>query len=220
VVAFVDGFTVVRPGWREALEDAFGDGADVVTGPVLREDAVGFEADALERKRIAGRSVCYFDGGNVAFGSDLLDRLDGFDEYLRIGGSRDAAHRVARLAGRTDWAGSLTAERSADTHGDIGYGWKYRSLAYRLAKNYGLRPTVIWRTVRQAVGDARNELRAVFSGGRRPSQWLGDGRDVSLNAIRGAVDGRRARLRDGSPARNPNGVSSRADRAVHTHDWR
>jgi glycosyltransferase involved in cell wall biosynthesis len=219
-IAFVDGFTVVRPGWREALEGAFVGDTDVVTGPVLRQAAVGFEADAPEQKRIAGRAVTYFNGANVAFDAGVLDRLDGFDEYLRIGGSRDAAHRVARLGGRTDWVEALTAERSTDTHRDTGYGWKYRSLAYRLAKNYGLRPTVIWRTVRQALSDARSELRSVYAGDRRPSQWLGDGRDVSVNAVRGAVDGRVARLRDRSPARNPNGVSSRTDRAVHTHDWR
>ncbi|NIS29963.1 MAG: glycosyltransferase, partial [Actinobacteria bacterium] len=45
VIAFVDGFTVVRPGWREALEGAFVDDADVVTGPVLRRAAVGFETE-------------------------------------------------------------------------------------------------------------------------------------------------------------------------------
>lgn len=220
VIAFVDGFTVVRQGWREALEGAFVDGADVVTGPVLRRAAVGFEAQAPEHKRIAGREVTYFDGGNVAFDADLLDRLDGFDEYLRIGGSRDAAHRVAKLEGRTDWAEALTVERSPAADQETVYGWKYRSLAYRLAKNYGLRPSVVLRTVRQALGDARGELRAVVSGDQRPSEWLGEGRDVLVNGVRGAVDGRVARLRDRSPARNPNGVSSRTDRAVHTHDWR
>ncbi len=220
VIAFVDGFTVVRPGWREALEGAFVDDADVVTGPVLRRAAVGFETEAPERKRIAGRAVTYFDGGNVAFDAGLLDRLDGFDEYLEIGGSRDAAHRVAKLDGRTDWAEALTVERSPDADRETAYGWKYRSLAYRLVKNYGLRPSVVLRTARQALGDARGELSTVVSGERRPSQWLGEGRDVLVNTLRGSLDGRVARMRDRSEARNPNGVSSRADRAVHTHDWR
>jgi hypothetical protein len=220
VVAFVDGFTVVRPGWREALEGAVADGADVVTGPVLRGDGVGFEADAPERKRIAGRAVSYFDGGNVAFDADLLGQLDGFDEYLRIGGSRDAAHRIARLEGRTDWAGALTAERSADTHGDVGYGWKYRSLAYRLGKNYGLRPTVLRRLAGHAGRDGVAELRRVAGGESEPSRWLGAGRDVTVNIAVGLKDGLLARRKDGKPRRNPRGRSARTDRAVTVYDYR
>jgi glycosyltransferase involved in cell wall biosynthesis len=220
VIALVDGFTVVQPGWREALEEAILEGTDVVTGPVHHRTAVGFETKAPEHRRIAGREVTYFDGGNAAMTGELLERLDGFDEYLLIGGARDAAHRVATLEGRTDWAEAVTAKRASASREETAYGWKYRSLAYRLAKNYGLRPSVAWRTVRQALGDARGEFRPVLTGQRRPSQWLGEGRDVLVNGLRGAVDGRIARLRDRSPARNPNGVSSRSDRAVHTHDWR
>lgn len=214
VVAFVDGFTVVRPGWYDAVEAAL-DTATVVTGPVYRDiDPVG-----PERHRIAGREVTYFDGGNVAFEADLLDRLDGFDEYLAIGGARDAAHRVARLGGHTTWTEPLAAERTASGR-ERAYGWKYRSLAYRLVKNYGLRPAVGWRTIGQALADAGSELRSVLAGDRAPSTWLGEGRDVSFNTVRGAIDGRLARLRDRSLARNPNGVSSRTEREVHVHDWR
>lgn len=219
VVAFVDGYTAVSPGWREALESAVDTGAAVVAGPVAGREA-GDEADGPERRRVGPREVTYFDGGNVAIDAGLLDRLDGFDEYLAIGGARDAAHRVAALDERTDWAPALHAARSPDATRRTAYGWKYRSLAYRLAKNYGLRPSTVWRTVRSALGDGRGELRSVLSGERLASGWLGDGRDVLVNAIRGASDGWLARIRDRSPARNPNGVSSRPDRAVRTHDWR
>jgi glycosyltransferase involved in cell wall biosynthesis len=220
VIAFVDGFTVVQPGWRSALEDAITAGADVVTGPVMHRAEVGFEKQAPEQRRIAGREVTYFDGGNGALTRDLLERLDGFDEYLRIGGARDAAHRVASLGGHAEWAEALTAERAPAAQEGTAYGWKYRSLAYRLAKNYGLRPSIVLQTVRQALTDGRGELKPVITGDRQPSQWLGQGRDVLVNGIRGAIDGRVARLRDRRPARNPNGLSSRSHRAVHTHDWR
>jgi hypothetical protein len=114
----------------------------------------------------------------------------------------------------------MTVERAAESGRERTYAWKYRSLAYRLAKNYGLRPFVGWRTTRQALGDAWTELRAVRAGDRRPSSWFGEGRDVAVNVARGAVDGWLARRRDRTAARNPNGVSSRDDRAVHVHDWR
>ena len=220
VVAFVDGFTVVREGWRDALVDAMEDGASVVTGPVVRRDAVGFVADAPERRRIGGREVTYVDGGNVAVDADLLRRLDGFDEYLEIGGSRDLAHRLAGVGSRTDWVEGQAVERHPDAGPRASYGWKYRSLAYRLAKNYGVRPSVGWRVVRSALGEGRGELGAVVAGERRPTSWLGNGRDVGVNTVVGTVDGWAARLRDRSEARNPHGLDDRADRAVRVRDWR
>lgn len=219
-IAFVDGFTVVRAGWRDALEGSLANGAEVVVGPVSSRSGGDTGADGPEQRRVGGREVTYFDGGNVAFSAELLGRLDGFDEYLAIGGSRDLAHRVARLRERPVWADGLAVERGGGTGMKRTFGWKYRSLAYRLAKNYGLRPFVAWRTVRQALGDGWAELRAVRVGDRRPSTWIGDGRDVSVNLARGTVDGWRARRRDPTAARNPNGVSARDDRAVHVHDWR
>ncbi|MFB6353156.1 MAG: glycosyltransferase [Halobacteriales archaeon] len=220
VVAFVDGFTAVRAGWRETLAEALENGADVVTGPVRTRAAADGGTPRPERRRIAGRDVTYFDGGNVAFDADLLDRLDGFDEYLAVGGARDLAHRVAGFGGETAWVDGLAVDRSSAGGPAVGLGWKYRSLAYRLAKNYGLRPSTGWRTVRSAIADGWTELHAVRAGERAPSAWLGDGRDVSINALRGTVDGWLARRRDRSPARNPNGLSDRGDRAVHVHDWR
>lgn len=220
VVAFVDGFTVVDAGWGDGLDAALADGGDVVAGPVVgRPDDTG-PPDGPERRDIAGRSVTYFDGGNVAFDADLLRRLDGFDEYLAIGGSRDLAHRLAGLNRPVRWADPVSATRTPDSPHVASIGWKYRSLAYRLTKNYGPRPGIARRVVREALADARHEFGAVRSGDRPPSGWLADGRDVSANAIRGTVDGWAARRRDPTAVRNPNGVSSRTDRAVHVHDWR
>lgn len=220
VIAFIDGFTVVQEGWRDALAAAIDDGADVVTGPVARRDDDGSVADAPEHRRIAGRRVTYFDGGNVSVDAGLLHALDGFDEYLEVGGSRDLAHRLAGVHSRTDWAEGQTVERLPAALPRASFGWKYRSLAYRLAKNYGARPSVVWRLVRSALAEGRGELTSVLAGERRPSSWIGEGRDVVVNAGRGTVDGWAARLRDRSDARNPHGLDDRDDRAVRVRDWR
>jgi hypothetical protein len=49
---------------------------------------------------------------------------------------------------------------------------------------------------------------------------MGNGKRVATNIVTGAKDGLWARFRDRSDARNPYGLSARADRAVERYDWR
>ena len=224
VVGFVDERSVVEPGWREAVEDAIANGADVVTGPARSPWYDGDDGSGPEWRRIAGQTVRYFDGGNVVFSRNALERIDGFDEYLDEGGSRDAAHRIARLGMSTVWSPAVAVRREpgavrADGDGPRRWGSKYRSLSYRLAKNYGPRPTVGARTLRHALDDGAAVFREVLAGTYPPSRWVAGGRDVTANCCRGVADGLSARLRSGEN-RNPNGASSRCDRAVRTYDWR
>ncbi|RAW46514.1 glycosyl transferase family 2 [Halorubrum sp. 48-1-W] len=188
--------------------------------------AVG-DADGPERRRIAGRSVTYFAGGNVAFRREALRDLDGFDEYLRVGGARDAAHRLARMDREVAWRDTVAVreEPPNPTAADGGrtardWGWKYRALAYRLVKNYGIRPSAVLRTGKHAVTDAASVARDVVRGEATPSGWVANGRDVVAGVLSGGSDGLVARARDRSPARNPNGISTRADRAVARYDVR
>jgi len=95
--------------------------------------------------------------------------------------------------------------------------WKYRSLAYRMVKNYGLRPTVARRLVNHAGSDAVAALKGVAQGNTAPSQWFSTGRDVVRGIATGSKDGVISRYRGGE---NPNGRSVRADRAVAVYDWR
>jgi glycosyltransferase involved in cell wall biosynthesis len=180
-----------------------------------------------ERRTIAGRDVTYFAGGNVAFRRETLRDLDGFDEYLRTGGARDAAHRLARMDREVAWRGDLAATKELPTPAaaDGGrsareWGWKYRALAYRLLKNYGVRPTVATRIGSHAAADALGAAADVVRGESTPSQWVATGRDVLVGLAGGNSDGLVARGRDRSPARNPNGLSKRADRAVAKYDRR
>ena len=221
-VAFLSPVVQVEEGWRSAAVETLAD-ADVATGPTHEQLRAGVATDTVETRTIRGRSVTYFNGGNAALSRELLEALDGFDENLRTGGARDAAHRVAGLDYGVAWAAEMSVAREAAADGgttERDWRSRYRSMAYRLAKNYGLHPTVPYRTIRHAVTDAASTLRDVVGGEARPSTWLGNGRDVVVGATRGYADGVRARYADRSPKRNPSGWSTRADRAVAVYDKR
>jgi glycosyltransferase involved in cell wall biosynthesis len=223
-VAFVDPTMTVEAGWLDAVTGALSESdADAVTGPTHERLGAGVATDTVETRTIGGREVTYFDGGNVALSRDLAEAIDGFDEYLEIGGSRDAAHRIAGLGREVAWETEMCVSREAAADGgstERDWRKRYRSLSYRLAKNYGVNPTVPLRTVRHAAMDASAALRGVVSGDLRPSSWFGNGRDVVIGGTKGYVDGLRARYSDRSPRRNPRGVSARTDRAVTVHDRR
>ncbi|MFB6303997.1 MAG: glycosyltransferase family 2 protein [Haloferacaceae archaeon] len=223
VVALVDHDLVVGESWAGTVRDALTDGADAVTGPARSRVSGGATAEAPERRRIGGRAVTYFEGGNVAFTRASIDALDGFDEYLETGGARDAAHRLAALGRTVDWRTGMSARREYEADGGRTpeeRGWKYRSLAYRLVKNYGLRPTVVRRVLAHAGSEAVDGARDVVRGDSVPTAWFGSGRSVVGGIARGTADGLVARARDRTPRHNPNGISRREDRAVARYDWR
>ena len=224
VVAFLGHDLVVESGWLEAVRDAFQTtGADAVAGPTRRRLRAGVTAVEREHSSLADSELVFFDGGNVALRAAALRAVDGFDEYLETGGARDLAHRLAGVGRRIEWAEGMavTHEYEADG-GRTGrdWDWKYRALAYRLVKNYGLRPRVVTTTCREAVSDAVASLRDVARGEGRPTAWLGSGRDVVRGAVTGASDALVARGRDRSAARNPHGLSTRDDRTVAVYDRR
>lgn len=224
VVAFLDGEYTVERSWYDAIERTLErDGvADVVSGPVTGDDRFG-GADPRAPRTVARRDVRLFDGDNVAFDRTVLEALDGFDEYLETGGARDCAHRVAGLGFEVDWTMEMAVRREVGTDGGTAerdWGSTYRALSYRLAKNYGLRPTVVARTAGSALRDGITSVREILSGDAAPTDWLSNGIDVVTNAAAGLRDGLRARYSDRSQRRNPNGVSARHDRAVRMYDRR
>jgi glycosyltransferase involved in cell wall biosynthesis len=228
-IAFLGFDLQVASGWVDAIVDGLAT-AHAATGPVVHSESTDQATEEPERRTIAGREVSYFSGDNVAFrATTLRDVLNGFDEYLKTGGARDAAHRLAGAGYDVDWREAMTTrhERGEDSPGPAPMGpeehsrqWKYRALAYRLLKNYGPRPTVARRTLSHAVTDAADAARAVLGGDGSPSAWFGSGRDVLTGIARGSMDGLVARARDRTSTRNPKGLAQRADRAVATYDWR
>jgi glycosyltransferase involved in cell wall biosynthesis len=220
-IAFVNHGLAVTDRWRQALDDGLTDAA-VATGPVHERLRGGVTSESVESRNIAGRDVTYFNGGNVAFRRRALDDLDGFDEYLTIGGARDAAHRLGAFDHDVAWMPGMGVESEIETDGGIretDWGWKYRSLAYRLVKNYGPRPTVSVRIARHAGADAFDALADVARGEEEPSNWLGTGSEVVRNVAIGVKDGLWARTLDGTPRHNPRGRTSRADRAVDVYEF-
>lgn len=222
VVAFLRYDLVVEPSWRDALEAGLAD-APVATGPVHQTLRVGKTSQEVERRTICDREVGYFNGDNVAFRRPVLEALDGFDEYLQTGGARDAAHRMAGLGYDVEWSAEMGVRREYEADGGVDerdWGWKYRALAYRLVKNYGLRPTVARRTIQHAIREGFEAVKNVVKGELPPTKAIGFGRDVATGIAEGGSAGLSARARDRTARRNPHGLSARADRSVATYDWR
>lgn len=231
-----DGYRV-EASWTDAVTDALSAGADAVTGPTHQAVTGGMETNTQEVHTVAGRDVTYFDGGNVAFTRSTIRSIDGFDEYLQTGGARDAAHRLAARDRPVEWASGMCVQQEVDTDGgvirediprpyageeDIGrnWGWKYRSLTYRMTKNYGVHPAVTKSVFGHAARDAVDVAGEVFRGEESAADWVSTGRSVLSNIAIGWKDGLSARFGDRTPRRNPNGVSTRSDRAVAAYDWR
>jgi glycosyltransferase involved in cell wall biosynthesis len=222
VVAMLRYDLVVEPSWFDGLVDGL-DEAPVVTGPTHRTLDGGMTTEEPDTRQVGTREVTHFDGGNVAFRRSVLDALDGFDEHLETGGDRDAAHRLAALDYGVAWRPEMCVRREYSADGGVttaDHGAEFRALAYRLVKNYGLRPAAAAGTTRRAVRDALVAGRAVLRGDLPPTEWFASGRAVATGVVRGAADGLLARLKDRSPTRNPYGVSDRSDRAVALYDWR
>ena len=218
-VALVGQGKTIEASWVGGVRSALAD-ADAVTGPVHRSVRAGVTTESEECRTIDGREVTYFDGGNVAFTRETIDAMDGFDEYLVTGGARDCAHRLAANGYEVEWSPEVCVTRNEEDDEERDWGWKYRALAYRLVKNYGPRPGIFRRTARDALSDAFESATDVVRGDGTPSEWMANGKRVAVNTAIGCKDGLWARLKDRSEARNPWGISTRADRAVERYDWR
>jgi glycosyltransferase involved in cell wall biosynthesis len=222
-IAFVGYDRTIDAGWVEAVESRLGDTADVVTGPT-RGGSKGTQPDTVTAA-VAGRSITYCNGANLAATSEVLDELDGFDEYLSIGGARDFSHRLAGMDFRITWTRNARVSAPCATDGGAADNRftrheLYRSLAYQLGKNYGLRPSTLARSLFDGTADAVTTAVDVLRGSVTPSEWFGEGRDALAGLSVGYRDGLGARYRDRRCCRNPNGFSTRHDRAVCAYDWR
>lgn len=223
VIALVSYHQAVEPSWAEALETAVADGAAAVTGPTHRPLKAGMTTETPETRQLAGRDVTFFNADNVAIRREALEAIDGFDESLSVGGGRDAAHRLAGNDYDVAWQPEMSVRSEFQPDGgdvDEDWGGKYRSLAYRLFKNYGVRPTTFRRILWHGLRDAVAVGKAVVRGNATPTTWFGDGKRVVRGAAGGTRSGLVARARDRTPARNPRGLSDREDRAHRVYDWR
>jgi len=220
-VAVVGYRLAVEPSWYDAAADALADGVDAVTGPTHRTLRAGMTTEDEETRTYAGRSVTFFNGNNVVFDRDAIEAIDGFDEYLERGGARDASHRLARADRSVAWAPEMSVRGEYGADGgrtEHDWGWRHRSLAYQLCKNYGVHPSVPRRMLGLAVSDAAAVAKDVVRGDVEPSAWLGNGRSVLRGIVGGSKDGLAARKADDDG--NPHGLDDRHDRVVERYDWR
>lgn len=221
----------IMPDWYDAIVESLEGSADLVTGPVelVDEDEAPREFEPADRLRVMG--------GNLALTREAVTALDGFDEYLITGGATDLGQRVAGQSLHVTWHPEMTVRRAVEDtsahrrqhRGGYGTAWQglestdwggmYRSLAYRTVKNDGVRPRVLLKLIGAAGRDAVATGRDVLEGQVTPSGWASTGVSVVRNAFRGGVDGYRARRDDGTPARNPSGLSrSESDVVVDRYE--
>jgi glycosyltransferase involved in cell wall biosynthesis len=222
-VAFVSSELVVEPSWYGAVMTSLEAGADVVTGPTHRSLRAGVTTEKETTETVAGRTVTFFNGDNVAFDVDTLRALDGFDEFLAEDGERDASHRLAGMNYSITWNGKMCVRGEFEADGgwmERAIGSNYRSRAYRLVKNYGIRPLTASKTLWRAFRDSIDAAGDVTRGDLQPTVWLRSGQDVIGGLLSGGYAGLRARRADRTSRRNPNGVSTRHDRAVRRYDRR
>jgi glycosyltransferase involved in cell wall biosynthesis len=207
-------------------EVTYFDGANAAFTRAALDAADGFDEylqtggarDLAHRLAVGGFSVVWNRAMSVRGGGGSEAGSGRRDGGPRSGG-RGGRLEVREPAGDRAGNGGTARAMADGGHREDDWYWKYRALAYRLAKNYGLRPTTARRLASHAGGDALSGLRGVLGGEASPSGWLGNGRDVLRGTSRGEAGGLLARWRDRGQ-HNPNGLSSRTDRAVAVYDWR
>lgn len=219
-VAFLGQGTRIESTWLAAVETALRAGADVVTGPVHRQLGGDVTTESLEESRIGARTIRFFDGGNVVFTREAIERLDGFDEHLDVGAARDLAHRLGAQEMTLRWEPEASVLRTTPESTPQAESvarqsvLAYRSRGYRMAKNYGVGRDTILGLSKLLLRDGFTETKAVATDDAKPSQLIGKGRRATRAVLRGVKEGLAARVTDQTERRNPNGLSARTNRPV------
>lgn len=234
VIALLDPRHLVAPDWQEAIERNLAGTGDAISGPIRGDEDVTGEGRPDEPRSTQGAVTA----GNLATTRGVLVALDGFDEYLDVGGMLDFARRLRYRDFRFIWHPDMAVERvggeasRAGGDHDVDRAWfdeaetdwgrLYRSLTYRAIKNEGPRPGAVGAIVTAAVMDGIRQGRRVLTGHANASWWYRNGWSVVRNAGGGTIDGLRARRADRTQARNPHGISNSAgaDVVVDEYDWR
>lgn len=212
----------IEPSWHTAVTECLSGAADAVSGPIR---PLGNEPTDESRIGVERSGELTLVGGNLGLSRAAVTALDGFDETLTSAGTADLARRIRGLGLQVVWHPDMTVGYTDDTAGappmrnrdgyvstweradEPNWGQRYRSQAYRWAKNDGVGPRFAWRIVSTAIQDAVGSAVGVMRGTGTPSQWVHNGLAVTRNAVRGTVEGYRARRRDPTETRNPNGLS-------------
>nr|MDQ3293503.1 glycosyltransferase [Actinomycetota bacterium] len=147
-VAFVDDDCVPEPGWARAMAEAFerNPSLGVVQGLTRRPE--GSLGPWTMFRQITWETP-WFEGCNIAYRRDLLERTGGFDEVLRwYGEDTSAGWKVVEAGGDRDFQPSAVVTHDLEERGlrwRIRHGWLERNLVELAARHDGLRRTAFWR---------------------------------------------------------------------------
>lgn len=224
----------VTEGWEEAIRSSIERGADAVSGPSRPHRS---EKEAIEPIAVSEAAVP-MNGQNIALTRGAVTALDGFDEYLVVGGITDLSTRLKSIGLHIMWHPEMEVEEITGKQGtnrterleptqwvddeDIDWGRIYRSRAYLAVKHDGLGPRSISRIVVLATRDGLESTVAMARGRRRPTSWAGIGIRVARNVMQGIREGKQAREADHTAAKNPAGISGgqSTEMIAAIHDWR
>lgn len=217
----------VTEKWAHAIQETLAGGVDAASGPATpssEDETKGIE----DTPNADGLAI---NGGNLALTRGAITALDGFDEYLDLGGARDLGQRLRGTGLQFVWHPGMRVEPVSDDielppvhaavppagwqdHRDPGWGVIYRSRSYLRVKNQGIRPAVIGGIAMIALRDGATAASEVIDGNASPSAWFGNGSRVLKNVIIGMKKGRTARRADRTTARNPHGLSRSRDEKI------
>lgn len=187
-IAFLRHDRLVDAGWIDGLNTALGNGVDAVTGPTRGKDS----PEPVNQE-------------NVAIRREILETVDGFDEYLTDAGVADLWLRVQAAGYETAYDDRFTVTQAYGTDGgETGAGQRHsaQAVGYLIGKNGPL-------SVRRVTSPA---VRSVFG---RPQALPRKAHAFGI----GLKDGVAAR-RSGGRGGNPNGVSTTNNRSIKQFDWR
>lgn len=213
-IALLPHDRLIDDSWTSAITNHLSASADAVSGPTQG-------ADTPHTIPTLDRQEQRYNPENIAFTADAIKSVDGFDEYLSVGGMSDLCTRLQAEKYSIDWAPAMTVHSPYGTDGgmtDIDRFEQYRSATYQLLKNRGLGPVLTGQIIKDAVTDAAHAAQKIFSGRIDLTDWFKDGKDVIRGLFTGGKDGISARYR--SSSRNHSGVSAATDHIVEVYDWR
>ena len=220
-VAILAPTSRIGPSWYGAVIETLTGAADAVSGPIRSH---GEHPPDESRFGIERSGELTLVGGNLALTRAAVTALDGFDETLTSAGTADLARRIRGLGLQVVWHPDMTVGhtdgvgappmRNRDGYvatwerpNEPNWGQRYRSQCYRWAKNDGVGPRFVLRVLSTATADGFRSATDVMRGNGTPSRWFGNGIAVISNAVQGSIAGYRARRRDPTETRNPNGLS-------------
>jgi GT2 family glycosyltransferase len=147
VVAFVDDDCVPEPGWLEAMARAFGRNPRLGVAQGRTAAAAG-PRDLWTLARVIGDETPWFEGCNIGYRRQALERTGGFDEEIRWYGEDTAAGwKVVEAGWERDFVPDAVVTHDLDVRRAgwrLRHAWLEKNLVLLAGRHRGLRAS-LWR---------------------------------------------------------------------------